>query len=184
MKLYFNKFFMIFGLIFLLGIVFAYCYAENPTPTFIWKSNPLPTPIFRGSQKWTPSSIDNQDWKGNEWEQEQILKGGNVTSAHVTASNMKAEPNPPTGFIIEPGNGIAHLIWNPMPGALSYLLYISEDGKTFKRRLKKPIHNHEIVISVLKNHKTYYFGVVCVGPYGRETKMTIQSVVPKKRLSN
>jgi hypothetical protein len=94
--------------------------------------------------------------------------------------NPKPQPDPPTHFTIELGDGVVRLTWDPMPRAIGYVLYVSEDGQNFKRQFRMPFHKTSIKFPFLQNGKTYYFGIVCVGPYGRKTKMTIQSVVPSK----
>jgi uncharacterized protein (DUF39 family) len=65
-----------------------------------------------------------------------------------------------------------------MPNAIGYCLYISEDGQKFGRYINRPFKQTLAFAGNLDNGKTYYFGVVSIGPYGRETKMSIQSVVP------
>lgn len=89
-------------------------------------------------------------------------------------------PDVPSNFKIEPGDGMAYLTWDETPRAIGYLLFVSEDGKKFERRFKKPVHGNGVLLSLLKNGKTYYYGVEAIGPYGDETKMIIQSVVPRE----
>jgi hypothetical protein len=167
---------------FVIGTSSTNCYANDsmPTPTLVWTSNPGPTPVLRGNIKIQPDKVPITEQEYNPGDDlKDALKNGHVVGNHGLVK-ARPEPNPPTNLIIEPGNGMAYLTWDAMPRAESYLLYISEDGKDFKRRIKKPFHNHEVVVSVLDNDKTYYFGVVCVGSWGKETKMTIQTVVPRK----
>jgi hypothetical protein len=82
----------------------------------------------------------------------------------------------PTNFKIKPGNGLAYLSWDPVPGAKQYLVYISEDSKTYKRRVYSPIKATNIIIGNLTNGKTYYFAVAAFG--SGEGSKAVQEVVP------
>jgi hypothetical protein len=45
---------------------------------------------------------------------------------------LPSAPEAPAGFRIESGDGLVRLKWNPTPHALGYVVYVSEDAKTFK----------------------------------------------------
>jgi len=91
-------------------------------------------------------------------------------------------PDSPTNLKIEAGNGLALLKWDEMPNAIAYLIYISNDGMTFKKRFKKPIKTTKIEIGLLENDQTYYFGITSIAHYGKESKMVVQTVTPRKNL--
>jgi len=77
---------------------------------------------------------------------------------------------------------LALLKWDEMPNAIAYLIYISKDGKTFKKRFKKPVNKTKIEISLLENEQTYYFGITSIAHYGKESKMAVRTVTPRKNL--
>ncbi len=139
-------------------------------PKWALQMTPPPDELREG-----PPFADKSEYA--EWVSKQHFPDNGTSRASFTPLPM---PGAPENFKIEPGDGRAYLTWDVSPRAIGYLLFVSEDGKNFKRRFKKPFHNHEVVISVLENGKTYYYGVEGVGPYGYPTKMTVQSVVPRK----
>jgi len=106
------------------------------------------------------------------WAREQSKKFKPVGTP-VAFYKLPPMPGTPTGFEIEAGNGMARLTWNKMSNALAYIVYFSMDGKTFKRRFKKPIETNDIVIGVLENDRDYYFCITAVSHYGKETKMVV-----------
>jgi hypothetical protein len=112
-----------------------------------------------------------------EHEKSKNLKPIGTPAAYYKLSPM---PDTPTNFKIVPGNRMAYLKWDQMPNALAYVLYISLDGKSFKKRFKKPIKKTEITLGVLENNKTYYFGIASVAHYGKLSQMAVQSVAPQK----
>lgn len=91
-------------------------------------------------------------------------------------------PEAPADFIAEAGDGMVSLSWKEIPGAVGYLLFISNDGTKFERKGRMPLHDRKAFLSFLKNGKKYYFGVEAIGRYGDESKMTVQSVVPRAGL--
>jgi hypothetical protein len=82
----------------------------------------------------------------------------------------------PTHFVIKPGNNLAYLSWDAVPGAEQYLLYISEDGKNYKRRVYSPLKKTSIIIGNLTNGKTYYFAISAFG--NEEGLKAVQTVLP------
>jgi hypothetical protein len=99
------------------------------------------------------------------------------------SSFLPSKPDAPSNLKIVPGDGSAHLTWDAMPRAFCYSIYISVDGKKFKLRLMKPVKINDISFGVLKNGKTYYFGVIAVGK-GGESTMSVQRVIPGIKKNN
>lgn len=128
-----------------------------------------------GNPDLDPEPVGKEEWA--EWYAKQPLP---VIGTPGGIKNPKPQPNPPTNFMIEAGDGFAHMSWDDMPQARGYILFVSEDGQKFKRQFKQPFKKNDITVRLLQNGKTYYFGVECVGPYGEKTKMMVQSVVPTK----
>jgi hypothetical protein len=120
------------------------------------------------------------EFKNKYLDPEIYITTGSVFRTPVPSITPLPAPDPPTHLKIEPGNCLAWLTWDAMPNALGYVLYQSEDGKKFQRRIYKTFQHHEVVISVLTNGKSYYFGVACVGSDGVESKMAVQMVEPRK----
>ena len=89
------------------------------------------------------------------------------------------QPDPPTHFQAETGDRGITLVWDPMPRAIGYVLFGSEDGIGFKRMGLVPAKFHQKVVALVENGKTFYYGIESVGPYGEKTKMTVLKVVPK-----
>jgi hypothetical protein len=118
-----------------------------------------------------------------QWIDNQIKING-MKEIGTPAADYKLSPMPdtPTNFKIFPGNRMAYLKWDKMPNALAYHLFVSMDGKNFKKYYKKPFKKTEITLGILKNNQTYYFGVSSVAHYGKLSEMAIQSVTPKENL--
>ena len=111
-----------------------------------------------------------------------LLSPDTVPKASGTHTPLQLSPMPdtPTHFAIEPGNGTALLKWDPMPRAVGYMIFGSEDGHTFKRRFNEPVKSAACTIGLLRNGLTYYFGVASVAEYGKKSHMAVQSVTPNK----
>jgi hypothetical protein len=125
----------------------------------------------------TPSTNGNPPVGMHEWGEYFEKHPGHPVKIH--SSLNLATLNPPTNLKITPGDGLAFLSWDPVPDALGYAIYASDDGKKFKLKFKKPIKSTNISIGVLENGKTYYFGVQTVGN-GAVSKKTVQTVIPRK----
>jgi hypothetical protein len=88
----------------------------------------------------------------------------------------------PANFKIEPLDGGASLTWDAVPGAESYHVYISDDGRRFRRCINQPLQNTSIIIGDLENGKMYYFAIAPQGEILEGTK-AVRTVVPTRQMT-
>lgn len=88
------------------------------------------------------------------------------------------KPPAPKNFKIKPGDGFAYLSWDPVPGAGQYLLYISEDGKNYRKKTEVIIKGTKLDIGLLTNGKKYYFAVEAIGEGVKRSDRAVQTVIP------
>ena len=77
----------------------------------------------------------------------------------------------PTGVKVVAGNQSATLSWDPVPGALGYYVYYSEDGVHFVKYSSDMIKTTSFLVLGLVNGRTYYFGVSAAGSGNWETSI-------------
>jgi len=138
---------------------------------------------FAQTTSLTPASEETPPVGMREYGQWLDKKASNIKKNPNASSFLPSKPDAPSNLKIVPGDGSAHLTWDAMPRALGYSIFISENGNKFRLRLMKPIKNTDISFGVLKNGKTYYFGVIAVGK-GGESTMSVQRVIPGIKKNN
>ncbi len=122
---------------------------------------------------------------------EELKKEGKLKSFGIPGTVRRIpKPLTPTNFKIKPGDGSAYLSWDEVPsnwdkspdgkplGGMGYLIYISEDGRNFKKRLDGDIKETQIKIGNLTNGKNYYFAIVALGEGGAKSDKVINKVIP------
>ncbi len=129
--------------------------------------------------------------EAEEKKQESLKTKGQTKEFGLSGKVRKIQkPAMPINFKIKPGNGSAYLSWDkslnnwdtdskgrPL-GEMAYLIYLSKDGKDFKKRIEAPLKETNITIGNLTNGTTYYFAIVTVGEGGKRSDKAVQTVVP------
>jgi hypothetical protein len=101
--------------------------------------------------------------------------GGGATIPDATYDPAYA----PRNLHWEPGNESIIFRWDPVPFAVGYRVYLSEDGNVFKLHTgSKPIAQTQITITELSNGKQYYVGVSAVGSSVVESAMSYPGGAP------
>jgi hypothetical protein len=154
------------------------------TPTV---SKKLPWPQKKRSQlihNDKPGSMQEAAEAGRKETEKQEKAGTLKVLVYPQSEEELGKPLPPlTNFKITPLNGGAFLSWDKVPGAKYYHLYISEDGKRYRRQVSIPIKETSFTVGDLENGKLYYFAVAPVGKI-LENKRVIQTVVPFQSSKN
>jgi len=89
----------------------------------------------------------------------------------ATTPDVKYDASyPPRNFQWDVDNKQINLRWDPVPFAVGYRVFISENGVDFKPYSGNPsISQNQILITNLSNGKPYYLGVSAVGSTLNET---------------
>lgn len=98
-----------------------------------------------------------------------------LTSCNGGSSTNPAAPTypsgKPTGLQFTVGSNSVTVMWNSVPGAAGYYIYISDTGVDFSRYATGMIVGSSFQVFDLINGETYYFGVSAVGTGGWESSI-------------
>jgi len=146
----------------LLAIIFsvdvALCQTATPTITALPRLEKLP----RAKPEPNLEPVDMHESSDYSIRKMKKLKAEGklkVFSSPKIEADLKHPLPSVTNFKITALNGAACLTWDAVPGAKTYNIYISENGRNFRRRINKSQQGTSIVVRNLVNGKKYYFAV-------------------------
>ncbi len=139
------------------------------------------TPVPTWAQQQWESTDDDERAKEQEIETEQLSREGKLkTLPHSKDfAQNKSKPLPPTHLKITVANNMVYLSWGKLKQVNGYIIYDSDDGKTYRKR-KYPVKDTKIFVgfvTAIKQKPIHYFGIESLS-WGGNSEMIVKSVGP------